>query len=95
MLNVISEKFSMIDDPVCESAIILAAKTRDSSLMLLLDFLPSITLCAVGLSIWCRIFVDRCLWKPIITERGVLLSEFDFHAEKVCAGKCNSAELLL
>lgn len=54
-----------------------------------------IFLCAVGISPWCRIFVDCCLWKPIITERRVPLSEFDFHAEKVCEAKCNSAELPL
>lgn len=66
------------------------------------DFLLSITLCALAsfprtpaISIWCGVFVVRRLWKPIITESGVPLSEFDFHAEKVCAGKCNSAELLL
>lgn len=51
----------------------------------------------VAISLWCRVFVDCCLWKPIITERegGVLLSESDFHAEKVCEAKCNSAELPL
>lgn len=75
-----------------ESAVILTTKTPRFPPVSLFDFLLSVTLGAlgvifhtVGISIWCCIFVDCCLWKPIITERGALLSEFDFHAEKVCA----------
>lgn len=39
------------------------------------------------ISIWCGVFVDRRLWKAIITDSGVPLGEFDSHAEKGSCGK--------
>lgn len=45
----------------------------------------------VDISIWCRLFAESCPWKAIMKHAGVPLSEFDFRAENIFAGKCNSA----
>lgn len=46
----------------------------------------------VDISIWCRRFAESCPWKAIIKHAGVPLSEFDFRAENIFAGKCNWGE---